>query len=651
MLDTIGYSAGENTQNDSQPLTPAEQWEFTRMARLGKEIKTPEFNHVSEATIGQLQEMVIKGKIVPMNARNLIVQRARILQQEGLPADVFKIRRSDLPVQSAPRELDYSPLDYLAASTPGATLFPLRAIQRMQYTRARKAKSDMDPLTMREQYRQGLLQIVTGMNRNSYDVKTLRGVSSPEDIIEIVESINLCAGDPMKEEMFIKVLTNQLQVKIDAYDKAVRQRTNNPEAQSNTSRELRELIEPENIRHLMRQITLTTKEWFATRKPDAEVLPLRPDLAHYDRMIKQNPYWFARVPGPELAARCKEFEQLATQNIDDQVVSRLTTDTARYIQGNRPTRYDPYLSRPFAEIAKEKVEIYLQDILQTTEGMYENALSGGSQVPIFSKLIDELGKAFVEFLEKAEKKKTELKKRAEKKEETGDVLDDEVAADTESANENSNVFYLSDLKKPEPVMVEDTGMERQLSWQLAKLTDLTNLVSKGVSPELMRRFHNIVRRIAESTIAEMVQNSIGPDSKVKTDDFYAIAKDYSKLYGLFRLMARIHDEETSRKLIDSIIEEKLGALSDDEFAGMYARMFENTCLNGRQTFSQFILPQQFRAPGYDMMISNRLPNARVRLVTLLTQRPELFHPNFVKMGQRQLEKDEAAKQKPEGDQN
>lgn len=625
--------APANTQHLIQPRDPSQtDWALKRMERLEAEIATPAFQYANPATIRQLRQMVAVGGIFPANARNLIRERARILHNENFPPELFQIRRADLPVQTGPDHLVYSPLDYLASSMPGATLFPLKAIQRMQYTRERNKTHDEDPLTLREKYRTGLMQVITKLNPNSYDVKTLRGVSSPHDIAEIIETATACFGDPAKEEMFIQVLTNQFRIKIDTYNRAIRAKTGNPEAESFTSQELEELIHPENIRYLMKRIAETSGKWVEARKAPAEVLPIRPNLQFYADLIKRNPFWFARLSAEEIKKRCMELEALLEENVGDQTWAVMTTNAKYYLKDKRPTRYDPYLSRPFTAIAEERVEQEIRQLVETSEDMFRDALQGGTYVPGMAGLIDAISEAVKEMMDKMQEKV-----RQKKAEKTGAVeTNEEAEAAAEQAEEKNddNILYF-----PEQGRQKNTP-PKELGWQLAKLTELTALVSRSVSPELIGRFHNILRRILEAQINEMVSNAKNGTKTMHTGDIYAAGKETQKLYPMFRLFSRIHGEQKARQLIDSVIEEKLGTLTDDEFAKLYADMFNNTAMQGRQTFSQFILPPEFVAPGTDkMMIPNRLPVARRRLLGMLIQRPELFHENFVKMGLAQFKKE------------
>lgn len=638
-----GLPTPANTQHLMELPDPSQtDWAQKRMERLEAEITTPAFQHASKATIQQLRQMVTVGGIFPANARNLIRERASILEQERFPSELFQIHRTDLPAQTALAEMDYSPLDYLASSMPGATLFPLKAIQRMQYTRERNKTRDEDPLTLREKYRMGLMQVITKLNQNSYDVKTLRGVTAPADIIEIVEAATLCHGDPDKENMFIRVLSTQLRIKIDTYNRAIRAKTGNPEAESFTSQELEELIHPENIRYLMKRIAEISGEWVETRKAPAEVLPIRPNLQFYADLIKRNPFWFARLSSEEIKKRCMELEALLEENVGDQTCAVMTTNAKYYLKDKRPTRYDPYLSRPFAAIAEERVEQEIRQLVETSEDMFRDALQGGTYVPGMAGLIDAISEAVKEMMDKMQEKV-----RQKKAEKTGAVeTNEEAEAAAEQAEEKNddNILYFPEQgrQKNTPPQKAENDQEKELGWQLAKLTELTALVSRSVSPELIGRFHNILRRILEAQINEMVSNAKNGTKTMNTGDIYAAGKEAQKLYPMFRLFSRIHGEEKARQLIDSIIEEKLGTLTDDEFAKLYADMFRNTVLQGRQVFSQFILAAEFTAPGYPgRLIKNRLPCARTRLIALLIRRPELFHENFVKMGIAQFKKENA----------
>ena len=622
-----------NTQRPAIIPPPSQDgWAQKRMERLEAEIATPAFQYASEATLLQLRQMVTVGGIFPANARNLIGARARILEAENFPSELFRIRRSDLQEQTGPAHLAYSPLDYLASSMPGATLFPLKAIQRMQYSRERNKTRDEDPITLREKYRMGLMQVITGLNSSSYDVKTLRGVTAPADIIEIVEAATFCYGEPAKEEMFIRVLSNQLQIKIDTYNRAIRAKTGKPEAESYTSQELGELIRPENIRYLMKRIAETSREWVEARKQPAEILPLRPNLQFYADLIKRNPFWFTRLSSQEMKKKCGELEALLEEYVDIQTCERMTTNANHYLKDNRPTRYDPYLTRPFAAIAGEKVEKEIQGLVQMSEDMFEDAIQGGTYVPDMANLMDTISEAMKELIDKIQERARQQKAGKTEAVETNEEA--EAAAEQAEEKTDDNILYF-----PERGRQENTP-PKELGWQLAKLTELTIMVSRSVSPELVGRFHNILRRILETQINEMVSNAKNGAKPMSTGDIYAVGKEGKKLSPMFRLFSRIHGEEKALQLIDSVIEEKLGNLTDEEFAKLYADMFTNTAMQGRQVFAQFILPAEFVAPGTDkMMIPNRLPVTRRRLLDLVIQRPELFHERLVKMGRERFMKE------------
>lgn len=583
-----------------------------KMERLRSECFAQSGEYVPPVTMRLMEGLVEDDKIFPANAVKLVNDRTRILRWEKVPPDVFRIGRANLPKCTADPALDYSPVDYMAAVYPGGQIFPLRAIPRIQKDRAKAELRGTDPIELREMYRKGLVQVLTGMNPKSADVRKLRGVSSPYDLMALIEVANECVGNPLKEELFEKVVRVRLKRKADFYNECVAEMSEgrNP---SKTSQEIYELIEPENLKFVIEKLKEVAGGWAESRGKKANVIPLSPNLGFYLDWFKKDPFWFAPLSDDEVKRHIATFESLFDEELDFVFQSQPATTglaLSRKVAGSKSSidLVQPFLTQPVVEKVNAVMEKTVEELLNFLESLFKGSLEDGGKITHFERMIDE----FVDFA--ADEKSSSQKPQKGRK-----PVEDDVEEPSDDMAEVIDIFSRPGVASEQQSEGSNQEIfEKFVTLKLVTLNKLQRNIDPSLASKFRDRFRSLHREIAQRTLKKFLVT----EKDFSINDFYGVYIPGSKLSKIHNLLRVSYPDDEARKFLWSLIEAEFEELPDDDFIEIYDSMYKSAPQAG--PISANVLAETHTRKDIAEPMPNVLPNARKRLIGLLESCPEKF---------------------------
>lgn len=561
-----------------------------RLAReLPKDTVRP---YVPMAVRKQLVRLVEEKRTYPANAVKYLTERAHILREVEFPQELFKLDRSQLPKHTADQQLDYSPLDYMTVTYRGLSLWPLRQAAIIQRWGANKDVGEMDPIVRREAARIGMLDMerkMTKLSPEMPDVRELRGASLAPDLMGLVKAVCRCQDSELKREM----LMSTLQIRLHARAERL--------GGTNTTDELNELAEPENLAFMCEQVNAHAGGWVEQRfERNAPVAVLGGlELKQYFQLFERDVFWYADWPEEDVRKFRESFEEELRRHLRGAIFSGVHTSVEVYARellgAESKTRYvEMYLGKPLHQIITEEAEAEVTELLESTEYVMKDTAEGGD-IPF---MVEEMIHGVVDDIIKAE--------TAEEKEPAG-------GKKKQDANEYSNMVRLFPEPASAPARPEPTTADN-----FALIMKQLTLALRFTPKEMHERLAGLARRLGELYIREIT----GPDfEKLRTSDLYSVYHSHSRTQDLHKLIRRFVGDEPARELIYSIEEARLGEMTDEEFASLYNAMRNN---HGPAVFGKQIFSEEYDWVGVEGF-RNSLPVARQRLVRLLEERPELFN--------------------------
>ncbi len=588
-------------------LPSQEQMDAMRLERLNRTFLKEQEPYVSQTAKQMFRKMVVEERVMPVNAIAFVKRQADVLHGVGFPTTLTTLGRVDFPVQTAPADSDYSPIEYLSTVYPGDTIFPLRQRAQIQRAAAATAVDGMDPIVRRELARKGLLgyeKTKTKLDPKMLDVRLYRGASSPEHMIGVTVAAARCAGSATKRELFERVVRTQFQRRSESYQETVQ--SYSEDSVSRAAQELQELCAPENITFLLDRISQDAGSWVEqTFSHEPPVIPFGElEVEQICDIFEQDIFWFADWSEEEVQNLVSSFRDAVSSRVMLALIHEDRKTVPGYIEAafpeKRALRFIELYLGSLDDIVEPLVEAHVTEMVREWADWLHVTMQGSTLAADLDRYVREV---FGELMEARDAGEELLKEAAN------------------SSFPDNVVAFPKKKTTPEESKSNFASMKENLALLLTYVGDQLAITP----PKYRARFFGVVQHLSRAYVKLMLRGE--QQSTLTTSDLYSAYRswtDMQSVYRLFRLVTQ--DDERGHDAVSAVIDDEIATMPDDEFVRLYESMYAN---HGAATFGVKIFSETYSWGGKDGY-ANSLPRARDRLVALCENSPELFSGEFYK---------------------